>query len=185
LSEASEAAGPIEILVNNAGAAQSAPFTRTGEALWRAMFSVNLDAAYHACQVVLPAMREAGYGRIVNIASTAALRGYAYTTAYCAAKHGLLGLTRALAIELARTGITVNAVCPGFTDTDLTRTAIDNITTSTGRDQASARASLTAFNPQGRLVTPAEVANAVLWLCRPGSEAITAQAIAVAGGEVT
>jgi NAD(P)-dependent dehydrogenase (short-subunit alcohol dehydrogenase family) len=130
-------------------------------------------------------MLQAGWGRIVNIASTAALKGYPYVAAYCAAKHGVLGLTRALALELAKKPVTVNAVCPGYTETDIVREALANIQAKTGRSEAEARAELVKQNPQGRLVQPAEVANAVLWLCLPGSESITGQAIAVAGGETT
>jgi NAD(P)-dependent dehydrogenase (short-subunit alcohol dehydrogenase family) len=129
-------------------------------------------------------MLEAGWGRIVNIASTAGLIGYGYVSAYCAAKHGVIGLTRALALEVATKGITVNAVCPGFTDTDMLKETVANIVAKTGRTSEQTRTELAARNPQRRLVQPDEVANAVAWLCLPGSEAITGQAIAVAGGEV-
>jgi 3-hydroxybutyrate dehydrogenase len=132
-----------------------------------------------------PACWRQGWGRIVNIASTAALKGYPYVSAYCAAKHGVLGLTRALALELAKKPVTVNAVCPGYTETDIVRDSIANIQAKTGRSEAEALAELVKHNPQGRLVQPAEVANAVLWLCQPGSESITGQAISVAGGETT
>jgi NAD(P)-dependent dehydrogenase (short-subunit alcohol dehydrogenase family) len=133
---------------------------------------------------VLPGMLARNYGRIVNIASTAGLTGYAYTSAYCAAKHGLVGLTRSAARETARQNITINAVCPGYTDTDIVSEAVANISANTGRSAAESLASLTACNPQGRLVKPAEVANTVLWLCAPGSESITGQSIVVAGGEL-
>ena len=177
-------AGPIQILINNAGQAESAPFLKTSPDLWRRMIAVNLDGAYNCIQAALPGMLDQGWGRIVNIASTAGLIGYGYVTAYCAAKHGVIGLTRALALEVASKGITVNAVCPGFTDTDLTTDAIAKIVSKTGRTEQEARSELALRNPQKRLVRPEEVANAVVWLCLPGSEAVTGQSITVAGGEV-
>jgi NAD(P)-dependent dehydrogenase (short-subunit alcohol dehydrogenase family) len=177
-------AGTVDILVNNAGQAASAPFGRTDAALWQRMLNVNLTGAYHCIQAALPAMVDAGWGRVVNVASTAGLTGYRYVTAYCAAKHGLVGLTRALALEVASRGVTVNAVCPGFTDTDIVADAVANIVRKTGRTAEQARAELAAANPQGRLVQPDEVAHAVAWLCMPGAAALNGQAIAVAGGEV-
>lgn len=181
---ASEALGRVAILVNNAGAGRSAPFRGTGRALWDEMLDVNLTSAYHCVREVLPGMVDAAHGRIVNVASTAGLRGYPYVTAYCAAKHGLVGLTRALALETARQGVTVNAVCPGYTDTGMTARTIDNIVARTGRSEEDAVAELVALNPQRRLVQPREVADAVAWLALPSSSAVTGQAIAVAGGEV-
>jgi NAD(P)-dependent dehydrogenase (short-subunit alcohol dehydrogenase family) len=130
-------------------------------------------------------MLKAGFGRIVNVASTAGLTGYPYVSAYCASKHGVIGLTRAAALETARCNVTVNAVCPGYTDTDLVRTAVANISAKTGRGEPQALAELISHNPQGRLVTPEEVADTVRWLCLRGSASITGQSIAVAGGEVT
>jgi NAD(P)-dependent dehydrogenase (short-subunit alcohol dehydrogenase family) len=180
---AAKALGAVTILINNAGQAVSAPISKTDLALWNQMLAVNLTGTYLGIQAVLPGMLQAGWGRIVNIASTAALKGYPYVAAYCAAKHGVLGLTRALALELAKKPVTVNAVCPGYTETDIVREALANIQAKTGRSEAEARAELVKQNPQGRLVQPAEVANAVLWLCQPGSESITGQAISVAGGE--
>jgi NAD(P)-dependent dehydrogenase (short-subunit alcohol dehydrogenase family) len=176
--------GEIAILVNNAGQAASAPFLKTDPALWRKMMAVNLDGTFHCTQAALAGMLAAGWGRIINIASTAGLTGYGYVTAYCAAKHGVVGLTRALAIEVATKGVTVNAVCPGFTDTDIAREAVAYIVAKTGRTAEEALAEITSRNPQKRLVRPEEVANTVAWLCLPGSEAITGQAIAVAGGEL-
>jgi NAD(P)-dependent dehydrogenase (short-subunit alcohol dehydrogenase family) len=176
--------GPIHLLINNAGQAGSASIRKTDAALWRRMMSVNLDGTFHATLAVVSEMVDAGWGRIVNIASTAGLVGYPYVTAYCAAKHGVIGFTRALAVELATTGVTVNAVCPGFTETDMVKDAVATIVAKTGRTPAQATTDLLARNPQHRLVRPEEVANAVAWLCLPGSEAVTGQAIAVAGGEV-
>ena len=177
-------AGRVDILVNNAGQASSASFMKTDEALWQRMLEVNLSGAYHCIQAALPGMLDAGWGRIVNVASTAGLTGYRYVAAYCAAKHGLVGLTRALALELAAKGVTVNAVCPGYTETDIVQEAVANIVRKTGRTVEQARAELAAGNPQGRLVRPEEVAHAVAMLCLPAAAAMNGQAIAVAGGEV-
>ncbi len=177
--------GPCDILVNNAGAATSHTFLKTTQEDWSQMLAVNLTAAFTACQAVLPHMLDAGWGRIVTIASTAGLKGYAYTSAYTAAKHGVIGLTRALAIEFAQTPITVNAVCPGFTDTDLVRRARHTIARQTGRSEADAMASLARFNPQNRLIQPHEVAEAVAFLCTDAAASITGQSIVVAGGEIT
>lgn len=184
-ASARESQGPVSILVNNAGAAESAPFPKLTAESWRRMMAVNLDGVFHCCQAALPDLLAAENGRIVTIASTAGLVGYRYTAAYTAAKHGAVGLMRALAAELASTSLTVNAVCPGFTDTDLVAQAITRISDKTGRSIDEARAELARLNPQGRLVTPEEVAATVLWLCLPESRSVTGQAIAVAGGEVT
>jgi len=175
---------PVDILIANAGIAESAPFGKSDAALFRRMMDVNFMGVVHTIQAVLPSMRDRRHGRIVAVASTAGLKGYAYVSAYVAAKHAVVGLVRSLAIELATTNVTVNAVCPGFTDTDLVAGSIDNIMKKTGRSHTEAVAELAKHNPQGRLVTPEEVADAVLWLCGEGAGAITGQAIAVAGGEV-
>jgi NAD(P)-dependent dehydrogenase (short-subunit alcohol dehydrogenase family) len=174
--------GTVTILVNNAGAATSAPFGKMDDDLWDGLIAVNLTGVYNCTRAVIDAMAELGSGRIVNIASTAALKGYAYVSAYCAAKHGVVGLTRALALEYARKGVTVNAVCPGYTNTEIVAKAIDKIVTATGRSRDEALAELVKVNPQQRLVEPQEVAATVMWICR--QESITGQSIAVAGGEV-
>ena len=176
--------GPVEILVNNAGAADAIPFHKMDIQHWRRMLAVNLDGVFNCTRAVYDEMRNSGWGRIVNVASTAAVKGYAYVSAYCAAKHGVVGLTRALALETARTGVTVNAVCPGYTDTDIVRQAVKYIVNKTGRSEEEALAELTRHNPQRRLIKPSEVADAVVWLCRPKSASVTGQAIVVAGGEV-
>lgn len=174
--------GAITILVNNAGAAASAAFAKMDDAEWDGLIAVNLTGVYNCTRAVIGGMAEAGTGRVVNIASTAALKGYAYVAAYCAAKHGVVGLTKALALEYAKKGITVNAVCPGYTNTDIIEQAIGNIVAATGRSRDEALAELLRVNPQHRLIEPEEVADTVMWICR--QQAITGQSIAVAGGEV-
>lgn len=177
--------GPAHILINNAGQAASAKFTDTDEALWNRIMAVNLTGTYLCSRQAVPDMLQVGFGRIVNVASIAGLRGGAYISAYVASKHAVIGLTRSLALEFANKNITVNAVCPGYTDTDIVRDAIANIVRKTGRSEADALASLVATNPQRRLITPEEVAHTVSWLCAPGAQSITGQSIVVAGGEVT
>jgi NAD(P)-dependent dehydrogenase (short-subunit alcohol dehydrogenase family) len=182
--QARAARGPIGILVNNAGQAESAPFAKHSLELWHRMLAVNLTGTFLCAQAALPDMRAAGSGRIVNIASTAGLKGYPYVSAYCAAKHGVIGLTRSLALEVARQGITVNAVCPGYTETDIVRESIANVVARTGRSEDEARAEFTRVNPQQRFVQTSEVADTVRWLCGDGASAITGQSISVSGGEV-
>lgn len=183
-AQAEAAFGPVHILVNNAGQAVSQKFERTDAALWQNMLAVNLTGTFHCVQAALPGMLAAGWGRVINVASTAGLIGYAYVSAYCAAKHGVIGLTRSLALETASKGVTVNAVCPGYTETDIVRGAVANIVDKTGMTPDAARAKLAERNPQGRLVQPEEVAETVAWLALPASASINGQAIAVDGGEV-
>jgi NAD(P)-dependent dehydrogenase (short-subunit alcohol dehydrogenase family) len=161
---AREAQGPISILINNAGAAHGAPFARVSEQLWRDMLAVNLDGMFHCCQAALPDLLAHEAGRIVTIASMAGLYGFAYASPYIAAKHGAVGLTRALAAEYAKTNLRVNAVCPGFVDSDMTVGSVANIRAKTGRSEAEARAELAQLNPSGRLITPDEVARVALEL---------------------
>ena len=182
--EARTAHGPISLLVNNAGQAESAPFGKTSLALWRRLINVNLTGTFLCTQQALPDMLAARHGRVINIASTAGQRGYAYVSAYVAAKHGVVGLTRALALEVAKKGITVNAVCPGYTETEIMTASIAKAVATTGRSEAEARAEFEKSNPQGRIVQPIEVAAAVLGLCSDSAGAVTSQCISVSGGEV-
>lgn len=173
----------VQVLVNNAGAATSASLARTDDALWSGLLELNLNAPFALTRALVPGMVRAGWGRVVNVASTAAIKGYAYTTAYSASKAGLLGLTRALAVELASKGVTVNAVCPGFTDTAIVARAAENIQATTGRSADEARGTLARFSPQGRLRSPEEVAAMVAYLVHPAADGVTGQALAIDGGE--
>lgn len=181
--EARRRFGPPHVLVNNAGQAESARFLDTTRATWDRLLAVNLTGTYLCTRQVLPAMLEAKAGRIVNVASTAGLRGGSRLAAYCASKHGVVGLTRALAAEVAKQGVTVNAVCPGYTDTAMAQRAVENLTKS-GRSGDEAERIIAGSNPIGRLITPGEVASTVGWLCSPGASAVTGQAIVVAGGDL-
>ena len=176
--------GPIDVLVNNAGEAPSTPFVKTDLATWNKVLAVNLTGAYLVTKEIVPDMIDKRAGCVINIASTAGLVGYAYVSAYVAAKHGVIGLTRSLALEFARAGITVNAVCPGYTETPMFEQAVANIVAKTKRSAEDARATLASSNPQGRVITPQEVAETVLWLASSAAQSITGQAIAIAGGEV-
>jgi NAD(P)-dependent dehydrogenase (short-subunit alcohol dehydrogenase family) len=184
INAAEAARGPIAILVNNAGSVENGPFSKADPSVFRNMWDVHVMGAVCATQAVLPGMVARGFGRIVNVASTAGLKGYAYVTAYCAAKHALVGLTRALAAETATSGVTVNAVCPGYTDTDLVRDSIARVAARTGRAQADVLAEYQKDAPIGRLIRPEEVAAAVLYLCSPDAAAVTGTTLTVAGGEV-
>jgi NAD(P)-dependent dehydrogenase (short-subunit alcohol dehydrogenase family) len=184
-AEAVRRHGPVHVLVNNAGQADAGPFTGISLDTWNRILAVNMTGTFLCTQQVLPGMVTAASGRILNIASTAGLKGYARTAAYTAAKHGVVGLTRALAAETARTGVTINAICPGYTEgTDMFATAVDNVMRTKGIAHDEARALLAKHSPRGTLITPQEVADTVLWLCSPGASAMTGQAIAVAAGEV-
>jgi 3-hydroxybutyrate dehydrogenase len=184
VTAAEAARGPIAILINNAGSVESGPFIKADPSVFRAMCNVHLMGAVYATQAVLPGMIERGFGRIVNVASIAGLKGYAYVSAYCAAKHALVGLTRALAAETVAHGVTVNAVCPGYTDTDLVRDSIERVAAKTGRARADVLAEYQRDAPIGRLIRPEEVAAAVVYLCSPEAAAVTGTTLAIAGGEM-
>jgi len=183
-TKARDTFGPISVLVNCAGAAPTAPFHKLDYASWQSTLDVNLNGVFLCTRAVIDEMRASRSGRIINIASTASLKGYAYVTAYTAAKHAVLGLTRALALEVATSGITVNAVCPGYTDTDIIGNAVDTIVSKTGKNKADALSSFTATNPQRRLINPTEVAATVIWLSGEGAKGINGESISVSGGEI-
>jgi 3-hydroxybutyrate dehydrogenase len=176
--------GPIDILVANAGGAESAPFAKADPEQFRRMLELNVMGTIHAIRAVLDGMVARRSGRVVAIASTAGLKGYAYVSAYCAAKHAVVGLVRALALETAATGVTVNAVCPGYTATDMVRESAARIAAKTGRPAEEAVAAMVRNNPLGRLITPDEVAAAVVFLCSPEAAAITGTTLSIAGGEI-
>jgi NAD(P)-dependent dehydrogenase (short-subunit alcohol dehydrogenase family) len=176
--------GPLDILIANAGGAETAPFGKADPDMFRRMFELNVMGMVHATRAVLDGMVARGFGRVVAVASTAGLKGYGYVSAYCAAKHAVVGLVRSLALETAASGVTVNAVCPGYTDTALVEDSLARIVAKTGRSRDDALATMLRGSPLGRLVKPEEVAAAVLFLCSPDAAAITGTTLAVAGGEV-
>lgn len=176
-----EANGPIDILVNNAGIAESAPISRTDPAMWSRIIATNLTGTFLCTREVVQEMIDAGWGRIVNVASTAGLGGAAYISAYCASKHGVIGFTRALGAELEKTGVTVNAVCPGYTETEMMARALSNITARTGRGEAEARELMAKGNPEGRIASVDEVASAVLQLIDGGRSGL---AVVIPGGAI-
>ena len=180
--DAAASLGDIDILINNSGIAETAPYMRTSSDMMRKLMEVNLIGAHICTQQVLPAMIEAGWGRVVNISSLAGLTGQPYIAAYCASKHAMVGLTRTLALEVAKKGITVNAVCPAYVETGMVEAGVANIRKITGMSEEDARGELSKKNPQGRIIEASEVGATVAWLCLPGSESITGQSIAMAGG---
>ena len=184
LQKAAAERGTIDILVANAGSAESAPFAGTDLDMFRRMFELNTLSVVHAAHEVLGSMVVHGFGRIVAIASTAGLKGYGYVSAYCASKHATVGLVRSLAVETAKTGVTVNAICPGYADTDLVRESVARIVKATGKSEESVLAAMLKDAPIGRLIKPEEVAAAVVFLCSPAASAITGATLSVAGGEV-
>ena len=182
INEARKHHGDIHILVNNAGSATAAPLQRTTTELWQSMLAVNLSGTFFCCREVISSMQANHWGRIINVASVAGLAGAPYISAYTAAKHGVIGLTRSLALEFASQGITINAICPGYTNTDLLDDAIDNIVEKTGMSREQATGVLKNKNPQQRFVEPEEVATTTAWLCLPGSESVNGEAISLTGG---
>jgi NAD(P)-dependent dehydrogenase (short-subunit alcohol dehydrogenase family) len=179
-----DAGGPIDVLVNNAGAAESASLERTTDAMWDRNMELDATAPFRVTRALVPAMVEAGWGRVINIASNAGVSGYGYTAAYCAAKHAMVGMTRALAVDLARTGVTINAVCPGWVETQMSDDAVARIAAKTGRSRDEARASLANMSPQRRMIEPAEVAHTALMLCAHAARGIHGQTIVIDGGAI-
>lgn len=176
--------GPVEVLINNAGVSNSAPIGKITDDDWDWMIGVNLTGGFKLARAVVPGMIERGWGRVIFVASNAGLTGYPYTAAYCASKHGTIGLMRAIAVELARSGVTSNAICPGFVETDMAREAIDRIVRTTGREPAKARAALARMNPQNRLVQVDEIAHLARTLIADGARGINGQALTIDGGQV-
>jgi NAD(P)-dependent dehydrogenase (short-subunit alcohol dehydrogenase family) len=176
--------GRVDVLVNNAGIAESATLAQSDDAIWDRTMEINATAPFRLIRALAPAMVAAGWGRIINVASNAGISGYAYTSAYCASKHALVGITRALAIDLARTGVTINAVCPGWVETAMAQTAVSRIMAKTGRSEADARGALESMSPQRRMIQPEEVAHVVAMLCADEARGVHGQAIPIDGGQV-
>lgn len=176
--------GRVDVLVNNAGAAESASLERTTDELWDRIMELDATSPFRVTRALVPAMVQAGWGRIINIASNAGVSGYGYSTAYCAAKHAMVGMTRALAVDLARTRVTINAICPGWVETQLADEAVERIAKKTGRSVAEAKQTLEAMSPQKRMITPEEVAHCALSLCPDGARGIHGQTIVIDGGAV-
>lgn len=184
VAETERVLGPIDVLVNNAGIAESAPLSKVTDESWERTFAINVTAVFALCRAVMPGMATRRWGRVINVASNAGLTGYSYTSAYCASKHAVIGLTRALAVEFARTGVTINAICPGFVATEMADRAIQRIAETTGRSEADARKFLESQSPQKRLMTTEEVAHAVFALVPHEARGIHGQAIPLDGGQV-
>lgn len=176
--------GPVDVAIANAGAAQTAPFAKSAPEMWHQMLAVNLNGVVNTWQAALSDMETSGWGRLIAIASTAGLKGYAYASAYAAAKHAVVGLTRSVALEVAEIGVTANAICPGFVDTPLLERSVQTISEKTGMSEAAARASLMQSNPQKRFVGPDEIAETALWLCSDGAQSMNGHALALSGGEI-
>ncbi len=182
--EAMASAGHVDVLVNNAGIAESAPLDKTSDAIWDRIMELDATAPFRITRAFVPGMIKAGWGRIINVASNAGVTGYGYSTAYCAAKHAMVGMTRALAIDLARTGVTINALCPGWVETQMADEAVTRIAQKTGRSLDEARTSLASMSPQRRMISPEEVAHAALMLCSHDARGIHGQTIVIDGGAI-